>query len=113
MSITITVPREIETELQDKAMQQNLSVEELAIALLSHALDREPAFPTPEEVVAEIQSMQPNPIRLRPANGSLAEALRDAPDDPDFDLSVWNQEWAMVEAEMKMMSRTRLGYDIG
>ena len=75
--------------------------------------ERESVFPSLEEVVAEIRAIHPNPASLRPASGSLAEALRDAPDDPDFDLSVWNQEWAMVEAEMKMMSRTRLGYDIG
>jgi len=55
--------------------------------------------------VAKIRAMPPNPHGIRPAAGSLAEALRNAPDDPDFDLASWSREWAAVEAEMKAMAR--------
>jgi hypothetical protein len=27
------------------------------------------------------------------------------PDDPDFDITAWSQEWARVEAEMKAITR--------
>ena len=36
----------------------------------------EEAFPTPEDVVAKIQATPPNSRTVRPARGSLAEALR-------------------------------------
>jgi hypothetical protein len=35
----------------------------------------------------------------------LAEALRHAPDDPDFDLAAWNREWAAVEGELQTVTR--------
>jgi plasmid stability protein len=94
MAITITLPDEIEIQLQRKAQGQHLSVEELALEILGHALETEEPFPTPEEVVAKIQATPPNPHNIRPAGGSLAGALRNAPDDPDFDLVAWNREWA-------------------
>ena len=30
---------------------------------------------------------------------------QNAPDDPDFDLESWRQQWAAVEAEMKAITR--------
>ena len=62
-------------------------------------------FPTPEEVVAKIQATPPSPGSLQPASGSLAEALRHAPENPDFDLAIWNQAWTDVEAEMRSITR--------
>jgi hypothetical protein len=41
----------------------------------------------------------------RPATGLLAEALKNAPHDPDFDLETWTKEWAAVEAEIKAITR--------
>jgi len=35
----------------------------------------------------------------------LAEALRNAPEDPDFDLAEWTAQWQAVEAEMKAITR--------
>ena len=63
------------------------------------------ATPTPETVVAKIKATPPNPQNIRPARGSLADALRDGPDEPHFNLTRWNQKWAGVEAEMKAMTR--------
>lgn len=102
MSVTITLPPELETQLQRKAQAQNRLVEELALDLLTEALEVEEDFPTPEQVVARIQATPPNPHSIRPASGSLAEALRDAPNDPNFDLVLWEREWAAVEAEIQL-----------
>jgi hypothetical protein len=52
-------------------------------------------------VVAKIKAAPPNPAAIRPATSSLAEALRQAPSDPDFDLDTWTEEWAAIEAEQK------------
>ena len=37
--------------------------------------------------------------------GSLAEALQNAPHDPDFDLETWTRQWDAIEAEMKAIDR--------
>ena len=105
MAVTITLSDEIETQLHRKAEVQHLSVEELALEILGRALKTAELFPTPGEVVAKIQATPPNPHSIRPASGSLAEALRQAPNDPDFDLTLWNREWAAVEVEMKAITR--------
>lgn len=68
----------------------------------------EEAFSTPEEVVAKIQATPLNPRSIRPGQGSLAEALHSAPEDPNFDLATWEREWAEVEAEIKAMARAPL-----
>ena len=95
----------MELLLKDKAKAQQLSVEELALGILGHALENDELFPTPEEVVAKIQATPPDPRNIRPASGSLAEALQTASTDPKFDLAEWNSAWASVEAEMKMITR--------
>ena len=105
MAVIITVPDNLEAQLERTATAQELSVEQVALNILSDALEIQGAFPTPEEVVATIKALAPNPHNIRPARGSLAEALRNAPDDPTFDLARWEQEWAGVEAEMKAITR--------
>lgn len=45
--------------------------------------------------------MPPNPVTFRPAQGSLLEALKDVPNEPEIDVESWNREWVAVEAEMK------------
>ncbi|MEW6402534.1 MAG: hypothetical protein AB1649_12095 [Chloroflexota bacterium] len=52
-------------------------------------------------MVERIKVTPPNPAAIRPATGSLAEALQNAPEDPDFDLETWTRQWAAIEAEMK------------
>ncbi len=101
MTVTITLPDELATKLQSRAETKNLSLETLAINILSSVLELEEElddYPTPEEVVAKIKATPPNPAAIRPATGSLAEALQNAPHDPDFDLETWTKEWAAVEA---------------
>ncbi len=52
-----------------------------------------------------IKATPPNPAAIRPAAGSLAEALQNAPEDPDFDLETWTRQWDAIEAEMKAIDR--------
>src|SRR4051812_13796900 len=53
MTITITLPNEIELPLQRKAEAEHRSVEEVALAILATALEADQAFPTPQQVVAK------------------------------------------------------------
>lgn len=108
MTMTITLPDQLAVKLQAEARQQHLSPDELALNILADALkleDEADEYPTLEEVVAKIKATPPNPANIHPATQSLADLLRDAPHDPDFDLETWNREWAKVEAEMKAITR--------
>lgn len=56
--------------------------------------------------MAKIRALPKSPPNVRPAKGSLVDALRNAPRDPKFDLDEWNRQWAMIEAEMKAITKT-------
>ena len=106
MTITVTLPDSLASQLQTKAETQQVSIVELVIDLLTQSL--EPKLEktlTLEELVAEIKATPPDPANFHPARGSLAEALRNAPDDPEFDLERWNKEWEAVEIEMKAITQ--------
>ena len=106
MITIITLPDELAQDLQHRAEEKKISLDELVVDLLTDALASEPeAYPSLEEVVARIKATPPNLANIRPATGSLAEALQNAPDDPDFDLETWTQQWAAIEAEMKAITR--------
>lgn len=68
---------------------------------MTHVLEQEGDELTVEQVIAMIKATPPDPSSLHPAQGSLAQALRDAPENPTFDLIAWQHEWAVVEAEMR------------
>lgn len=104
MTITLTLPNKLEQHLQRRAGLQHRSVEQVAIDILTGVLN-EDNFPTPEEVVARIKATPPNPHGIRRATGSLADALRHAPHDPDFNLESWEESWAAVEVETKAVTR--------
>ena len=61
--------------------------------------------PTVAEVVARIKSTPPNPAMITPPQGSLADALRNGPTDPQFDVKTWEQDWAAAEDELKQINR--------
>lgn len=105
LTITMTLPDEIEEQLRQEAAMQQQSVEEFVLAILLNSLHVQDFFPTPEQVVAKIKAIGPNPQNIIPPQGSLADYLRNAPDDPNFDLAAWNEEWAAIEAEMKAITR--------
>jgi hypothetical protein len=104
MTLTITLPHHLAEQLQRKAEEEQLTAEEVAIDLLEEALE-ELFWHTPEEVVAKIKATPPDPTAIRPAEGSLADALRRLPADPEFNLAEWERQWVSVENEMKMMTR--------
>jgi len=103
MALTILLPDEIQVKLEKRAKAIKWSVEKMATHLLDEALDY--SFPTPEEVVERILSLPPGPVIKPTSDISLAEALRNAPEDPDFDLAEWTAQWQAVEAEMKAITR--------
>lgn len=103
MSVTIHLPADLEALLRQTASAQARSAEDVAIDILRAAL-LEDELPTPEEVVARIRAIPPNPAIVRAAQGSLAEALAET-EDADFDLAVWQADWARVEAEMAAIER--------
>jgi hypothetical protein len=106
MTITITLPDELARDLQYRAEEKKISLDTLVVDLLNSALaDEFEAYPTLEEVVARIKATPPNPASIRQATGSLAEALQNAPEDPDFNLEIWTQQWDAVEAEIKAITR--------
>ena len=105
MATTITVPDSLEVQLQQQAQAQHRSVEAVALDLLREALEAATLYPSVEDVVAQIKATPPNPQAIRPAQGSLADILRRTPNDVDFDLDQWNQDWAAVEQEMQAMTR--------
>ncbi len=102
MSVTITLPRHLEAALKSAAEARKSTIEELALALLGNAIKAVLA-PSPEDLVAEIRAA--GPVTASPANGSLAQALRSAPEDPEFELETWRREWSAVEAEMRALTR--------
>jgi hypothetical protein len=57
------------------------------------------------EVVAMIKKTPPHVQNIRPAQGSLADALRLIPDDPNFDLVQWNADWQTVEDELRVLTQ--------
>ncbi len=106
MATTITLPENLEVRLQQQARAQHRSVEAVALDMLQDALAPPSAYPSVDDVVAHIKATPPNPSNIRPARGSLAEVLHQAPSEADFDLNQWNTEWAAVEAEMRTMTHT-------
>jgi hypothetical protein len=104
MPVTITLADDLVAALTDLAQKHHLSVEQLAIRILTGALaDSEPDIL--REVVARIQATPPNPTQVRPATANLADLLQPAPDDPCFDLERWKGQWSVVEAEMDALTR--------
>jgi hypothetical protein len=104
MAISIKLDDNLVTELGKKAKEQQLSVEHLAIRILTEAV-REFESVTPQEVVARVQATAPNPGQIRSATANLAELLSSADGEPDLDLEAWKRQWSAVEADLKAITR--------
>jgi hypothetical protein len=115
MTITIHVADPLAKRLQRWATSRRLTPEQLALDILADALEpTEASQETPDIVVARIKSTPPSTEGLRPATGSLRDALELSPDDPVFDLRQWTTDWNAVEQEMKTVSRSNaLSEDLG
>jgi hypothetical protein len=104
MAITITLDDNLTAQLAQRARMNQVSVEQVAISILTAAV-QESESDKLQEVVKRIQTMPPNDSLVRSAKGNLAEALRAGPSDPGFDLEAWQRQWSGVEAELKAISR--------
>jgi plasmid stability protein len=104
MAMTITLEDDLVAELKERANKHHLSVEQLAIRILTDAMASSEAA-TPREAAARVQAMPPDPAQVRPATADLADLLRAAPGDPCFDLESWKRQWSDIEAEMKASTR--------
>lgn len=103
MTLTISLPAEVQVKLEKRANAIQWSVEKMATHLLDEALDD--SLPSLEDVIKRIRSLPPGLV-IEPTSGiSLAEALRNAPEDPEFDEAEWTVQWQAVEAEMKAITR--------
>lgn len=103
MSITLTLPEPLAARLQTEATMRRRSAQDLAVELLEQALPAD-LNQTLKELMDRVSAKPPNPACIRPATGSLADALRagiEAEDEAPFDLTAWQRQWAAVEAEVK------------
>jgi hypothetical protein len=107
MTITIHVADPLANRLQKWASVRRLTPEQLALDILANALEPMDALQeSVNAVVARIRSTHPSADAVRPALGSLREALELSPDDPAFDLNQWTTDWDAAEQEMKMTSHS-------
>ena len=102
---TIALPGDLELRLRQEAAANNVSLQELTLGLLAEAVENRKRQQTLREVVGRIRRMPASPHGLRPARGSLAEALKKAPSDPAFNLSEWQLTWSLVEAELRALAQ--------
>jgi hypothetical protein len=105
VTLSIVIPESLEVRLEEEAVHQGIAAPELAVKLLSAALNGEPADASVEDIVARIQATPPNSDNIRPATGSLADALRGCGEEPNLDVTEWNRAYLAVEAEMKSVTR--------
>jgi hypothetical protein len=104
MELTIKLDDNLVSGLAKKAKEQKLSVEHLAISILTEAV-REYQSVTPQEVVARVQATASNPSQIRSATANLADLLGSANEEPDLDLEAWKRQWSAVEADLKAIKR--------
>ncbi|CAN5115249.1 hypothetical protein BH10PLA2_BH10PLA2_33650 [soil metagenome] len=100
MVISIKLNGALMTGLENQAKHRQISVEELALRILTESINNAEDF-TLEDVVAKIRAKGPNPSQIVPPLKSLSEVLA-TPGNPDpIDPEQWNQMWATVEADLK------------
>ena len=105
MATTITLPDSLEARLKQQATGEQ-SLEDVALALLHDAVASLSA-PSLDEVVARIKATPPASQPVRPAAGSLADALRAEQHDPAEPAQYWEHwdaRWAAAEAELRAMT---------
>jgi hypothetical protein len=103
MALVIDLPPTLEHKVNAEAQKRKRTPEQIVIDRLAQTFEDD-GVPTVAEVVARIMATPPNPAMITPPQGDLAEALRNGPTDPEFDLKTWEQEWAAAEAELKRIN---------
>jgi len=105
MNITLTIPDDQANQLQQLAQYQNRSLDSLLTEFLLETIRQKLAHDQQlQQLVTETRALPYNPNNLRLAQGSL----KDSPVDDQastFDLETWNQQWMIVEAQMKRIDQ--------
>ena len=105
MTTTITLPDRLVDQLQQQASIRHRSIEALVIeyveaALSDETIDEEESL---EALVARIKAMPPNPLSIIPAQGNLADVLRDMiAGEPDQEVLA---ALAAAEKELRALDR--------
>ncbi|MEM7798583.1 MAG: hypothetical protein AAF633_05275 [Chloroflexota bacterium] len=106
MTLSISLSQSLEAKLKRKAEQRKVRPEQLAHDLLELALDESDLdLPSMEELVRKIRALPKDKNVISLPKASLADALRGAPTDPNFDLDTWESEWARAEKELEKLNR--------
>ena len=103
MALSIYLSDKLENQLIREAKNRKLSPEQVVVDILTNALEDD-TIPTVAEVVTRIKLTPPNSAMITLPQGSLAEALRNGPTDPHFELDVWERDWATAEEELKRIN---------
>lgn len=102
MTLLIDLSETLEKKVKEEAKKYHRTPESLIADIVAKAFEDEVS--SVAEVVARIKATPPNPAMVKPPQGSLAEALRNGPVDPDFDIDEWRSEWAVAEEELKRIN---------
>lgn len=103
MALVIDLSPTLEDKVKAEARKRKRTPEQIVLERLTQSFVDDDG-PTVAEVVARIKATPPNPAMITAPQGDLAEALRNGPTDPEFDLKSWQQEWAAAEDEMKRIN---------
>jgi hypothetical protein len=98
MAITLALDDNLAAALETRAGKQRLTLEQFALNILAEAVEESEPI-TPTEVVAKIRGTTSSIAEA--ATAGLAEALRNSPDDAQFDWDEWTRQWANIEDELK------------
>jgi hypothetical protein len=108
MATLITLPDELSERLKPQAANQHMDLDAYVIELLNR-LSNQPAtivFVEPiETIVARIKALPPVAPKLYPGTYTLTHTLAHFVEDATFDAADWDRQWAVVEAEIKTISR--------
>ena len=106
MTLSIQLSQKLATKLKEEAQQRKVRPEQLAVNILIDFLDdqQDDGIPSVAEVVRQIRSLPKDDRFVSLPEKSLADMLKNAPADPDFDLEQWEAEWEKVEEELEQLS---------
>lgn len=117
MTTTIALPDPLFEQLERRAIEQQRSVEALAIEYTAAALTEEAApstidIPAPEDdpellaLVARIKAMPKDPQNIIPAKGNLAEVLRALESaDAEVDIEAESADLRRAEEELNAINQ--------
>lgn len=103
MTLTISLSDETQRKLKKRADAFKWSEEQMASHLIDTVLNA--SLPSLDEIIERVRNLPPSLENRPTSNLALAEALRNGPEDPDFNLAEWTAQWQAVEAEMKAIER--------